>query len=633
MKNHPNSSYYKNKYKTYRNVLSKLLKSAKKHYYTNKIRMSFGNTNKTWAVINELLNKTPQKIVPTLLKSNTHNTLPVTDKFEIAEKFNDFFINIGPNLSSNITSNTHFTQYLKGNYLNSFFFRPVNEQAVMKELNNLNPRKSVGLDKMHPQLIRHAANIIARPLTHIINCSLSQGIFPDPLKVAKIIPIYKKGAATDVSNYRPISILSIFSKIFESFVNKQLINYLESNHVLLDTQFGFRKKYSTKLALIDLISEICDNLDKGVLTFGVFIDLKKAFDTINHDILLKKLEHYGIRGLPLKWFTNYLTHRKQSVHINAASSNDKDVQCGIPQGSILGPILFLIYINDISNSTNSFHFRLFADDTNLFKFLKDKNINLNQINSDLNLVYEWCNSNKLTINTDKTKYMIIKTSQKNVNIEGDLGIDGSPIEGVKSAMYLGVSIDNNITWKSHIQNVVKSIAPKVGIISRIRHYLPKSALILIYNSLILPHLSYCIEIWGNTYTSYLNPLYVLQKKIVRLINFENYRAPTSPLFKKLEILPIHKLCKYNTCVFTFDLLNNNLPHPVHRYLDPLPHKYVTRSASQENFYIPRTTLTQNKHNLKNAATHHWNNLPSHIKLLRNRKSFKKSLKLHLINND
>ena len=216
---------------------------------------------------------------------------------DIAEEFNDFFTSIGSKLASDITTDENFEKYLDGDYQNSFFFHPVLERDVLNEIKRLDPQKAIGIDGIHPRLVIDSAHIISRPLAHIVNCSLSRGIFPDPLKIAKVIPIYKKGAPDEVSNYRPISILPIFSKIMESLVNKQITTYLENKHVLSNKQFGFRKKFSTKLALADLTSEINDSLDNGFLTFGIFIDLKKAFDTINHGILLHKLHHYGIRGV------------------------------------------------------------------------------------------------------------------------------------------------------------------------------------------------------------------------------------------------------------------------------------------------------------------------------------------------
>nr|XP_006811856.1 PREDICTED: RNA-directed DNA polymerase from mobile element jockey-like [Saccoglossus kowalevskii] len=254
-----------------------------------------------------------------VIKSNTGEVL--SKDIDIAQNFNDFFTDVGPALAAQINSPEHFTNYLFDNhYTASFFLRPVSQNDVINEIGRLDPSKAMGPDHIHPKTIIHAAQHIASPLAHIINLSITTGIFPDLLKIAKITPIYKKGSPLEISNYRPISLLPILSKIIESVVKSQLLAYLDKFNILLPTQYGFRKHYNTKLALVDLITDITDKMDAGYITFGIFIDLKKAFDTIDHHILLQKLEHYGIRGLPLKWFHSYLENRLQTVDVNGTVS-------------------------------------------------------------------------------------------------------------------------------------------------------------------------------------------------------------------------------------------------------------------------------------------------------------------------
>ena len=226
--------------------------------------------------------------------------------------------------------------------------------------------------------------------------------------------------------------------------------------------------------------------------------------------------------------------------------------------------------------------------------------------------------------------MVIKSARRQVNTEGILHVSGQTIERVFSVTYLGLSFDHDLKWKSQVQKVTNTIAPLVGIISKIRHYVPRYILLLMYNTLILPHVNYCIEIWGNTYPSHLEPILLLQKKIVRFITFSDFHAPSAPLFQHLRILDVYNLCKFHTCIFIFDLLNDRFAHDINQYLDQIPHSYPTRFATHGNFHVPKVNLTQNKYSIKYAATSHWNSLPSHIKNITNRHLFKQTLKTYLL---
>ena len=207
---------------------------------------------------------------------------------------------------------------------------------------------------------------IADVLSYIINLSFSCGQFPDELKIAKVCPVFKGGLKTSFINYRPISVLPSFSKNFEKIMYNRLESYIQSNNILINNQYGFRSAHSTYMAMLDMVNKVSESIDNHEVSIGIFIDLSKAFDTLNHGVLLGKLEHYGIRGIPLLWFSDYLTNRKQCVCFNGAVSCMRPITCGVPQGSILGPLLFILYVNDIVNSSKLLHFILFADDTNVF---------------------------------------------------------------------------------------------------------------------------------------------------------------------------------------------------------------------------------------------------------------------------
>ena len=246
------------------------------------------------------------------------------------------------------------------------FFPSTYQQEIVEICASLRSGSAAGFDNIHIDVVKQSIDIISKPLTRIINLSLSSGIVPKQLKLARIIPLFKSGDQDLYANYRPVSVLPIFSKFLEKVVYKRLYNFLIKYNILFDNQYGFRKNHSTALALLHLYDTLANAIDNKEYTMGVFIDLSKAFDTVNHEILLAKLQHYGIRGTPLKWFESYLSGREQFVNFNGYCSSYKLVKCGVPQGSVLGPLLFLIYINDICNVSSALDILLFADDTSIF---------------------------------------------------------------------------------------------------------------------------------------------------------------------------------------------------------------------------------------------------------------------------
>ena len=297
----------------------------------------------------------------------------------------------------------------------SVVFQPnsVNEVEVLLLLESIDIKKSFNLDKVHPLLLSSAAPIIYSPLTYVINLSLEQGIFPDSLKVAKVIPMFKQGSRSLCNNYRPISVLSALSKIFERCILDQLIFHFNTENILLSNQFGFRAGKTTTDCLADLVDDITKAIDEGSYAVSIFLDLSKAFDTVNHSTLLFKLDLYGIRAGENQWFKSYLSKRKQKVFVNGVESNFYLLESGVPQGSILGPFLFIVYINDMVRATNYFTVRLFADDTSLTAVGSDLDVLIQRINSELPPVYEWLCSNKLTLNLSRTKYLVFQPRQRN----------------------------------------------------------------------------------------------------------------------------------------------------------------------------------------------------------------------------
>ncbi len=429
--------------------------------------------------------------------------------------------------------------------------------------------KAPGYDNLPIHIIKKSFELISEPLMLVINSSLEAGLFPDKLKVAKIIPIYKAGEVDIFTNYRPISILTSFSKIYERVMYNRLVEFTNKLEIYYCHQFGFRTNHSTNLALTHLINKIATAIDQKEIIASVFLDLSKAFDTLNHDILFSKLERYGIRGVALNWVKSYFNNRTQFVQYNKFSSARIATQCGVPQGSILGPLFFILYINDLPNASHLVKPLLFVDDTSICYASSDPIVLATVLNEALLNISTWMKANKLSVNIDKTNYIIFQpTQKKSCTYEILLLLDDRLITQKKQIKFLGVLLDENLSWKPHINYVCKKVSKSIGVIYRARFNLSKSTKLSLYYTLIYPYLIYCNTIWSSTYVSNLKRLQVLQKRIVRLLTSSSFLAHTAPLFKKLKILDINGIDSFCTGIFMYSYHNKLLPPPFLTYLAP-----------------------------------------------------------------
>ena len=407
--------------------------------------------------------------------------------------------------------NNNFDKYLKGSCKSSFFLNPITENELEFELKNMKSNKSCGYDGISTNIVKLIAKEISKPLTHIFNLTFSTGIIPDNLKVALITPIFKPDDAMKFENYRPISVLVFFSKLLETLMINRLSKFIDKNKILSKHQYGFREERSTEHALIDFIDKITKAIDEGKYSIGIFLDLSKAFDTIDHKILIRKLEHYGIRGVVKDWFENYLYNRKQIVTYKGVQSEEMTIRSGVHQGSLLCPLLFLLYINDIQYCSELISIVLFADDTNiLYSHTCLKKLN-EIIQVEINKIADWLNANKLSINTEKNKFILFRTKNKKPKYTINISINNNNIKQVKNTTFLAIVIDEFLTWCNHLDLITKQIIKCAAVISRIRHFTNLNSLKLIYCALVYPYLTYGNLIWGNTCKSRIQKLVNIKK--------------------------------------------------------------------------------------------------------------------------
>ena len=612
-------------YKRYCNMLTSLLRLSKKNHFSNRFEHFRNDVSSTWKLINSTIRPGNKKKKDT--KRIFHNNILITETEKIANALNSHFCTVGQKLRDALPQSNHnYRNFLPPSSISSIFLGPSTPTEVKQIILSLKNKK-INIHSIPTKLYKINADILASPISSIYNEMLSLGIYPNVLKIACVTSLFKSGCTENLNNYRPISSLPILNIIFEKLLYKRLLNFLESSNFFSRFQFGFRKGKQTVDAVNELLNKIYESYNEKKYLGAVFIDLSKAFDTVDHNILIDKLEHYGIRGTPLKLFKSYLTDRRQYVSFNGTLSTTLPITLGVPQGSVLGPLLFLVYINDLPNALNSLNPVLFADDTTLYFSHYDSNTLSNIINDDLNKLKNWLDANYLTLNINKSYFIIF--SLRIVPNDLLISIQNTPLERKSEGKFLGIIIDEKLNFRSHINSVIKKISKWTGILCKIKDYIPINILCNLYYAFIYPHLNYGILAWGSTYCMYLLPIEILQKRIIRIITGSPYLAHTSPLFRDRAMLKIKDIYSLHCILYIYNVLNTDKYPSVKEYIHSLQpnHSHNTRSTTLLRPYPRIEKFT--KSSIYHSMTL-WNALPNALKTVRTFSLLKQKYKLYLI---
>ena len=636
-----------NEYKSERNTVTELTRVSKLSFYKSYFSVNSKNLRKVWQGIKNLINiKSNSNDAPTCI-SDADGSI-ITDPTQISEKFCDQYTNVAQNiLDQNVYhGDGNFEKYMPPPCPSTInIFSTVNGNEIKSIIDRFNINKSTGPSSIPSKFLHYMSDSLTVPLTLFINTCFSSGIHPMKLKIAKVVPIFKKGSKLIPANYRPISLLSNINKIIEKLVFSRVFSHIQSNNLIYNNQYGFRPKHSTDHALIQITESIREALDDGKYACAVFVDFQKAFDTVNHSILIKKLDYFGIGGKIKEWLKSYLSNRRHFVSILGYESQPQHVEHGVPQGSVLGPLLFLLYINDLHRSikfSTTYHF---ADDTNMLNINSSIYKIKYQLNKDLKLLNKWLLANKISLNAAKTELIFFRKPSKKQTPLIKIKINGKRIIPVSSIKYLGVYLDEFLSGHTHCDLLHTKLSRAVGMISKIRYFLKdsKQQLISLYHSIFSSHMVFGCQTWGLHCNSKINKLQSLQNRALSLITFAD--LPSSPythhvdIYKDLRLLKLNDLITLKNLLFVHDFFNNNLPDSFADYftLSRNIHTHGTRNSTRGLLHVPPSNSVRfgdNSFKLKTIRA--WNSAvneyPNSDFLSLSKNQFKKLMVTYLLGN-
>ena len=617
-------------FKAYRNKVTNIIRKAKEDYCKQTVSSCSGDSKKMWKALNEFV---PKKASPSPTFIIIDDQVCNNNK-DISNGFNKHFTSVASKLiNGNDITDVHVQpKSITCESSNVHLCLPkISPEFLSREIDQMSVNKATGLDDVSCKILKLAKPAIVDSLTYLMNMSLSTGIFPCAWKETKIIPLHKGGDVSDSNNYRPIAILPVVSKIIEKAVHKHVYSYVSKHNLLSKHQSGFRPFHSTETCLIDMVNEWVYNMNSGSMTGVVLIDLRKAFDTVNHDILLTKLQDIGASGLTLKWFKSYLSGRYQKVSFKDSLSDALEVSTGVPQGSILGPLLFILFIDSMSKVTSHGKISMYADDTTLSVKGTDAREISRKLTSDLNAIVKWLKDNKLFLNTDKTNIMLLGTGAKLRNVlstDFSVVINGKELERVKKAKCLGVLIDEELNWHNQVNKVIQNVFCKIAVVRRLKPYLNIDTLNVLFKSFVQPLFDYCTIVWYGRFKDDCSKLDILHKRCARVILGVNYLTSSNFMFNMLGWERLQKRNDYFKALMMYKALNGIAPEYISnmfKYVSAT-HNRQTRQATAGQLALPPTCNSYDLECFKSSFVYNgvklWNDLDVQIRNSVNMQVFK-----------
>jgi hypothetical protein len=647
--NRPYDMRFKSYYERFSLNLRRLIDNTKHEYYNRLLTKYNGNSAEQWKIINNI---TGCKKKTDIERLTLNDGSTIEEPQTICDTINKYLVDVHEQLivggtggaaaaaAAAAAATARCTSELRdtGNRLNtpqrSFFVTPVDREELKDIIRNLKNKRSCGFDNVTVALVKRCTDIFAYLLEHIINCSFRTGVFPKSLKKSIVIPIPKKSNSIKIDNLRPISLLSVFSKIFEKVMKARLLSYLNNSNFFSENQYGFLEGKSTEQALSAFVETVYSKLNEGNKCTAVFVDFRKAFDLVDHECLLTKMENIGVRGNALNWFRQFLTDREQIVKCRGCLSKSEIIKKGVPQGSVLSATLFLIFINDLLEVQIEGRVTAFADDVAFLFWNKDRQKLCNSINKTLSFLNIWCMENKMCVNVSKTKVLNFKMNRHFFEEDNfkyhSLTCCRTPncncqtIENVGSFKYLGVIIDRELSWKVHIEELTKGLKGSIRKFYFLRNVCDQNLLRILYFALINSKLQYGIHCWGGTFKNFITKIRTVQNHYIRIILYKNRRESSFQLFKQLNILPLQNLYIFKVLQIFFIRSGNNETNLIR-------HNHDTRSRSANLIRKPKISKSLMTRSFIFLGAKIFNDMPTDLKLSRSMSKYKNKVKQWLFN--